>query len=115
MPEFWSISFHKASVSSLAANLHQNCTCFLSSDHKRFRCQVVSRMSWRLMRKTDTERHRERERERVCVKEKEREMNLLILCCCFQRGLCCLGELANPSLVLWFKILNLFSMLSNHG
>jgi hypothetical protein len=49
------------------------------------------------------------------VKEKEREMNLLILCCCFQRGLCCLGELANPSLVPWFKILNLFSMLLTMG
>jgi len=64
--------FTKASVSSLAANLHQNCTCFLSSDHKRFRCQVVSRMSWLLKRKTQTDRERERERERERKRERER-------------------------------------------
>jgi hypothetical protein len=59
----------------------------------------------------DTDRQREREREKEKEREKERDEFTYPLLLWLPKGLCCLGELANPSLVPWFKILNLFTML----
>jgi hypothetical protein len=63
------------------------------------------------MRKTDTHTHTEREREK---REQERDEFTYPLLP--KRGFVVwVNQLANPSLVPWFKILNLFSMLLTMG